>query len=449
MGSKPFGISASRGSAFLGVNPYKSPVEAFVEIMEERIPGFCAAHGYVAPVKKDPFADPLDPKQASLRWGTAFESGICSIAGVFVDRERVYTGEGDLDFLSCHIDGRDTFAMLNENKTVFSMAYKSGWGAPGTDLVPAYHQVQAQHQMKLTKDTRAILNALIFPIAPAEWEKAGFTVTPAGFIYRNGKAVDTATSWAQNLFNMGFFAKYELTANERAQKEMTDRYRFIWENYILKETPPPATVADDIKWLFALPEGEIEASDEIRELWQETIDIDTEIDSMISRKDEIKTTFAIYACNSLSEKTILPGNEPRKLNIMAGQRKLFTVSRPEPGAKVSRSSTERIAEENPALYEEMKKTTFAEILGDIDLTDNQAETVAEIDGEIDAFISGKGEEIEKFLSKKKLSAILSRESIIKAIERAKPELYKKLVECSIIELTEPAARLTIKKPEGE
>jgi len=196
-------------------------------------------------------------------------------------------------------------------------------------------------------------------------------------------------------------------------------------------------------------EEEIEASDEIRELWQEAIDIDTEIDSMLERKDEIKKTFSLFACKSLAKKTILPGNEPRKLNVMAGQRKLFTVSRPEPGAKVSRSSTERISEENPALYEEMKATTFADILGDVDLTDKQAAAVAEIDAGITEFIAGKNIEIEKFLSKKKLSAILSRESIIKAIERAKPELYKKLVECSIIEMTEPAARLTIKKPEGE
>lgn len=447
MGSKPVGISASRGSAFLGVNPYKSPVEAWCEIMEEIIPGFCAAHGYVAPVRKDPFAEPLDPKLASLRWGTAFESGICSIAGVFIDRERAYIGENDYKFLTCHIDGRDTFGTLAENKTVFNMAYKSGWGDPGTDLVPAYYQVQVQHQMILTHDERAALNALIFPVAPAEWEKSGFRVTPAGFISRNGKSVDTATNWAQHLFDLGFFAKYELTANARAQKEMIERYRYIWNEYILKETPPPATVSDDIKWLFALPEGEIEATDEMRELWQEYIDIDNEIDSMVCRKDEIKTTFSQFACNSLAKKTILPGNEPRKLNIMAGQRKLFTVSRPEPGAKVSRSSTERIAEENPELYEEMKKTTFAEILGDVDLTDKQAETVAEIDAGITEFLAGKNAEIEKFLSKKKLSAILSRESIIKAIERAKPELYKKLVECSIIELTEPAARLTIKKPE--
>jgi hypothetical protein len=58
-------------------------------------------------------------------------------------------------------------------------------------------------------------------------------------------------------------------------------------------------------------------------------------------------------------------------------------------------------------------------------------------------------QVQKFLSKKKLTSILSKDSIIHAIEKSKPELYATLMKCGILETTEPVARLTIKKPTEE
>lgn len=456
MGANPFNISASRGAAFLGVSKYKSPLEAWLEIMEERKPGFCAANGYIAPVRKDPFVEPLDPALASMRWGLAFESAICTLAGGLHDRERAYICPGR-DYLTCHIDGRDDYGTLNENKTVFDMAYKSGWGEPGTDLVPVEYQVQVQHQMLCTGDKTARLNALVFPKAPAEWEKAGFSLVKNGAddwaISRDGISCIPTIEWARAFLMIGNFHVYNLVANEAAQKEMLERYEYIWNENILKEVPPPVQGYADIKWLFNAPSGEIEADDKIRELWQESIDIDTEIESMICRKDEIKNIFAQWVGREMMAKHIREGGEPRKLNIYAGQRKLFTISKPEPGVKVSRSSVDTLKDDYPELYEDMKKTSFADILGEVEFTEKQAENIAELDAEQEKLLAasyGKLKtDIEKFLGKKKLSALLSRDSIIHAIEKSKPELYATMMKCGILETTEPVARLTIKKPTEE
>ena len=64
MGSKPVGISASRGAAVLGISDWQTQFEVWQLIMEERQPGFNASRGYVLPEFKE---------SASLRWGNAFE----------------------------------------------------------------------------------------------------------------------------------------------------------------------------------------------------------------------------------------------------------------------------------------------------------------------------------------------------------------------------------------
>jgi hypothetical protein len=444
MGSTPVNMSASRGAAFCGFSPYKSAVEAWAEFMEERKPGFCAANGFVAPAKKDPWATPYDPKLASLRWGLAFEDAICSYANVTKDRERVYDyASGGRPWITCHIDGREESGRLNENKTAFDMAFKQSWGPDGSDQIPRQYQWQGQHQMLCTGDTEERFNLLVFPKAPAEWEKMGYKVGILGNLFYNPFSKYTMNdtpiySFFMSLVLLGYFHQYSIHANVTAQKAMVELYDHIWNENILKETPPPAAGYDDLKWLFAAPEGEIEANDEIRELWQEYSDCDNEIKSMTDRMGQIKDTFAQYADICRREQIIRKnGNEPGKLNIMAGNRKLFSVSRPKPGIAVSRSSVDRMKDDYPELYDDMKKTSLAEIL-DLSFTENQTEEIAELEKQ----------EI-KLLGKKKLSALLDKTSVMHGIEKNKPELYEKLKTCGMVEETEPVARLNVTKLKEE
>jgi len=49
MSNQPRVISSSRGAAILGLSPWSTPFEIFQLIMEERVPGWNAAHGYTLP----------------------------------------------------------------------------------------------------------------------------------------------------------------------------------------------------------------------------------------------------------------------------------------------------------------------------------------------------------------------------------------------------------------
>ena len=84
----PIGISASRGSAILGVNKYKSPLVAWLEIMEQLHPGFVEGNGYYLEPRGNEWGEPLDPKMAAIRWGHGFENAITDLTGGITDREK-------------------------------------------------------------------------------------------------------------------------------------------------------------------------------------------------------------------------------------------------------------------------------------------------------------------------------------------------------------------------
>ena len=71
MGSKPVGLSASRGAAILGLSKYQTSFGIWQTIMEQKKPGFNKKHGYVY----EPFEG-----NVFTRWGTAFEDSIIELA---------------------------------------------------------------------------------------------------------------------------------------------------------------------------------------------------------------------------------------------------------------------------------------------------------------------------------------------------------------------------------
>ena len=269
----PTGISASRGSAILGVNKYKSPLVAWLELMEQLKPGFCAGNGYELPKRGDEWSEPLDPKMASIRWGHAFEDAICDLVGGITERE-LYIENNTHGFpMTCHLDGMKN-GRVQENKTAFDMAFKMGWGEPGSDMIPESYQTQVQHQMYLTGINNADVNVLVFPKSPAEWEKMGYKIGDADHqtvYYKkdNFSCSYSTTRFAEDLQDIGYFHKFHVQSNPATQKAMIENYKLFWNDNVLKEVPPPVNGYDDIKWLIAAPEGEIEASKEMKELWSE------------------------------------------------------------------------------------------------------------------------------------------------------------------------------------
>lgn len=436
MGSTPIGISASRGSGILGVNKYKSPLVSFLEIMEQLKPGFCAHHGYQAPEKVDPWAEPLNPKHASLRWGLGFEDAITDIVGGITERERLYENHDNSFPMTCHIDGLKN-GRVQENKTAFEMAFKMGWGEPLSDMVPESYQVQIQHQLYLTGLEYGDFNVLVFPKPPAEWEKMGYRVDMnMGMMMKNGNGVDFLGAFAQKLATLGYFHQYHVQSNPATQKEMIDRYRAFWNDCVLKETHPPVNGYDDIKWLISSPEGEIEANEIMRDAWEEYDGIHAAIDDMLTRADECKDIVAREVQKEIQALNLKPGVEKRKLNIMAGSRKIASITKAWPGLRVSSSMVDSLKEGNPDLYGTAKKTSFADIMPEeIELTDGQKKKVE--DGDM------------KILNQLKLTKLLSKDSIMKHLKKNQPDLFKFFYERGIVEETEPKASFRMFKTKQE
>lgn len=450
MGSTPTGISASRGSAILGLNKYKSPLVAWLEIMEERIPGFCLKNGYEKPENSSPWEEPLDPKKAALRWGLAFEDSICYMVKGIIDREKFFNNEKHGFPMTCHIDGIKN-GIIQENKTAFDMAFKMGWGIPGSDMIPDSYQIQIQHQMFLTGLNKSDINVLVFPKSPAEWENSDLRINLSmGVLTKDLSIYCSILSFAESLQKLGFFHKYTVKADPVLQKKMIEKYKLFWNDNILKEIPPPISGYDDIAWLFSSPEGEIEASIEMAELWSEYIDIDNEIESMKERMKEIKFNFSLWVQKQLLSKKIKPGNEKRKINVFAGRRKLFSITKAFPGLKVSQSMVSTLKENDPEAYELMKKTSFSEILPEfVPLTDRQEIKKLELEKDLEKDLVKTTTEIQKMFSSLKLTKLLTSDSIMKQLEKNRPDLFRFFIERGIAEMTKPRSTLRISKPEKE
>jgi putative phage-type endonuclease len=286
MGSKPSGISASRGAAILGLSEYQTPFEVWQRIMEAREPGFNAARGYTAPPELD---------NPAIRWGTAFESAVIKLAeqsredSVYL-REQYFTAAGH-KFITCHIDGAYfNHGMyppqtLHEGKTTSAFAFQGNWGKPGTDHIPEVYQVQVQHQMICTGAQEVIVSVLVFPRVPDEWEEEGWeiiTTAADGYALRNmrqhvgSRSIET---WAMVLNEMGYFHQYTVPASQTLQQMMVRIYHDFWERYVLTGAPPEPRTYEDIKRLIPAPKGTVVCDGDLRRWFAEYAQINAEIGS--------------------------------------------------------------------------------------------------------------------------------------------------------------------------
>lgn len=282
MGSKPAKgtYSASRVSAIIGLNQYKTPVEAWQELMEEFKPGFNAERGYVLP-------EP--PDSAAIRWGWAFEDPIIKLAeereqDMIIGRECLSTLEtGDIT-LSCHIDGEFNkhFSkgpgcggrILHEGKTTNSRAFysikeeKRRWGEPGTDETPEEYQIQGAVQRICTGAELVKLSVLVFPKPQQEFEDEGWVVDRSGdrYLLNHDKyATVYPSEWARPLMQQGFFHTYNLPSNPELETTIIKAIQDFHKNHILTEIPPPAEKYEDVRRLLTNPIGTIIATPDLKE----------------------------------------------------------------------------------------------------------------------------------------------------------------------------------------
>lgn len=276
----PINISASRGSAILGLSKWRTPTQVWLDIKESRDPGFCARNNYELAVVED---------NAAMRWGRAFEAAIIELAE---DKQNIKIGcrekfyqEKEKEFLTCHIDGLYIYHdlinyILHEGKTASYFSWHDSFGEPGTDRVPLDYQVQAQHEMICTFAEKEILSVLVFPRRPEEWEEIGWIVKIHNDIWEavDGSGIShNPLSWARTLDEMGYFHQYIIPADAALQQRMIAAYSEWWERYIIGDEIPVPQTYDDIRALMREPVGTILADPAIESIMAEYKQIKSEI----------------------------------------------------------------------------------------------------------------------------------------------------------------------------
>lgn len=273
MGSKPKNISASRGAGVLGLSKWTTPTEVWLQIMEDREPGFCAGNNFELPEFQE---------SAALRWGLGFEDKVIDLSEK-KQNQHIESREKEFDVLNgiitCHVDGiyRDGGA-LHEGKTTNIRSYRNDWGEPGTDAIPRQYMVQVQHQMMCTNIRKCILSVLVFPVMQDEYEQDGIHVDAVN-----------KESWGDILDEMGFFHQYEIYADITLHRTMAEAYLDWWNDHVIGKTQPKPQAYSDIKKIIRAPSGTIVADPHIEKLSMEYKAITQEIRAVNKRKDDLKT----------------------------------------------------------------------------------------------------------------------------------------------------------------
>lgn len=121
------GIGASDAAAALGLNPYSSPVELWLEKLG-RTPPF--------------------EGNAATRWGNLLEPAVrqeyAEQTGRVVRLPLDTLHHKSVPYLLCHPDGITDDGRLYEGKTA---RFPDGWGEPGSDQIPHHYLLQVQHAM--------------------------------------------------------------------------------------------------------------------------------------------------------------------------------------------------------------------------------------------------------------------------------------------------------------
>ncbi|NIP56108.1 hypothetical protein GWN42_31215 [candidate division KSB1 bacterium] len=278
-------ISASRGAAILGLSKYRTPVEVWLEIMEQHKPGFCESNGFVKPERQ---------YNAAMQYGHAFEDAIVGLyeseTGLVVHDREIFYQHVDYIYITTHIDGyagrNDTLDALHtgfsdnrlyEAKTANIRAWRESWGEPGTDEIPADYMVQVLHQMICTGYEEADIAVLILP------ENQDWLAENA----RDMSQIDPG-SIARALADLGFFKIYTVKKNERLQSRMIEAYREFWETNILGENPPEPQKYDDIRRIVPAPSGTILANETLEALCGEYSQTNAALKAATDRKSELK-----------------------------------------------------------------------------------------------------------------------------------------------------------------
>jgi len=134
------GIGGSEAPAALGLSPWKTPLELFLDKREQRV----------------------TTANEAMRWGQLLEPVIrqeyAERTGRIVRMPPGTIRHGKFKFMLAHFDGVTDDQRIFEAKTARS---SEGWGPSGSDEIPHHYLIQVQHYLAVTGFAIADVAALI------------------------------------------------------------------------------------------------------------------------------------------------------------------------------------------------------------------------------------------------------------------------------------------------
>lgn len=256
------GIGGSDASVIMGLNPYKTPLQLYME--------------------KTGATEGVEDSEA-MYFGRVLEDVIASEyarrTGSKVARVNQTLRHPDHEWMMAHIDRRvlniDDGKLL-ECKTAGKWWKSSDWGRSGSQEAPLYYQVQIQHYLAVTG-----------------WQYA-----------------DIAALLAGNDFRI-----YHFDRDEEMISRIIEAEAAFWK-MVEDRTPPDPSTVEDINALYPVDNGEMIAADEDAMEAVSLLSLSNEqLDEVKKRIEKLKLRIQAY----MGEKSILADSTGKKLHTWKTQ----------------------------------------------------------------------------------------------------------------------------------
>ncbi|MEI6267575.1 MAG: YqaJ viral recombinase family protein [Methylococcaceae bacterium] len=192
-------IGASDAAAAIGLNPYKTPLDVYLE--------------------KTGQVEPFAGNEATY-WGNLLEPMVAIRyeleTGLKLRKHGMTIVSKIYPFMGCHIDRKVTGQPVVVEIKTGGFWTRNDWGGSGTDQIPDSVLVQVTHQMIVTDFKKALVAVLL-----------------------GGQE----------------FRHYEIEFDDSLAQIIIDKEQAFWQ-YVVEQTPPPPTTQSDLKQLYPSDNGE-------------------------------------------------------------------------------------------------------------------------------------------------------------------------------------------------
>lgn len=216
------GIGGSDVAAILGLSPWKSPLDVYLD--------------------KKGLSGP-DKGNKRQRRGQAVEPLILrkfeERMGIQVQRCREPLVSANHKFMRANLDGRmpDLSRAIAEAKCAWS---PDGWGEDGSGDVPAYYQTQVCHYFEVA-DADVCFLPVLFGMDGLDWEPV--------------QAKDGEVVWTPKIADDADFRVFTIERDQSFVNDVIEAERAFWHDHVLAHIPPDPVSREDAMKLWSRDNG--------------------------------------------------------------------------------------------------------------------------------------------------------------------------------------------------